>query len=316
MPFPIIGAVGSLFGGGAAAGAATSAATAAGAAKIGQAAYGAMAGGPDEMTGYASARDPFYAPRDEAGQRRAGFDEDPLMYGGSGARTAAEIERARSRAEGWDNRGMHYADGRDQEAQRAASLAARREQMYGQELAMARAEGRGQSVAGLQFGAGQEQAASEQAAAMAMGPTVAAQRGGSAAMGTLAGARGRGVAGETAAGRAAYMTGANAIRGGDTNMAGADAAWEKARADAFNRQRALQDEQAMFFEKQRYGIGTANMGAIDAVNRANVQEYGRNLANARKKKEDDADETANTLGMVGAGLQTYANVTAPSPPGK
>lgn len=317
MPFPIIGAIGSALAGGGGASAATAAATAAGVAKVGQAAYGAIApGGPDEMTGYASARDPFYAPRDEAGQRRAGFDEDPLMYGGSGARTAEEIERARSRAEGWDNRGQHYADSRDQDAARQASLAARGEQMYGQQLAMARANGTAGSASGLRFAAGSDAAAQEQAAAMAMGSTPMAQRAGSAAMGALATSHGRGVAGETAAGRAAYMGGANTIRQGDTGMASADAAWEKARADAFNRQRALQDEQAMFFEKQRYGIGAANMGAVQAVNQANLQEYGRNLANARKKKSDDEDETANTVGMIGTGIQTYANVTAPTPPGR
>lgn len=312
MPFPVIGAIGSALAGGSTA--ATAAATAAGVAKVGQAAYGAIApGGPDGMTGYASARDPFYAPRDEAGQRR-GFAEDPLLYGGSGARTAEEVERARSRAEGWDSRGQHYADSRDQDAARAASLAARGEQMYGQQLAEARANGTAGSVSGLRYTAGADAAAQEQAAAMAMGPTAMAQRGGSAAMGALAQGRGQGVAGETAAGRAAFMGGANAMRQGDTGMASADAAWEKARADAFNRQRALQDEQSMFFEKQRYGIGAANMGAVQAVNQANLQEYGRNLAAARKKQGDDEDETANTVGMIGTGLQTYANVTAPTPP--
>lgn len=299
---------------GAAGSAATAAATAAGAAKVGQAAYGALAGGPDKMTGYADPRDPFYQKANADGQRKAGYDEDPLMYGGSGAATAAEIERARSRAAGWDAQGMHYADGRDQQAARDASLAARQEQMYGQQAALARAEGRGPSVAGLRFGAGQEAAALDQAAAMAQGPTAMAQRAGQGAMGSLAATRGAGVAGETAAGRQAFMQGAGAMRQGDTGMARDDASWETARGQAFNRQRALQDEQAMFFEKQRFGINQGNMGAVDAVNKANLQAYGQNLQNARKATEDSADRTAQTVGMIGTGLQAYANFTAPRPP--
>lgn len=327
FPFVLGAAAGAGGAGGAAAlTAAQQAAQAAAAAKLAGAARGAVAGGggggAGDMPGYAAERGPNRDPGRE-GIRRPGFDEGQFLYGGSAERTQGELDRAGRNAAGWDGRGFYFADERDQAAHRDASLRAREDQMYGQHAARAQAMGQGPSVAGAQFAGNLDQTALAQAAGMAGGgsqfgrpghSSLAAQTAGGQAMGGLAGQYGAGVAGETAAGRGAFIDGAGNMRQGDTRMSGLDAGWQKSRADAFGRQRGLQDEQALFFEKQRYGINQGNMAAVDAVNRANVAEYGRNLRNARKNSEDSANETADTLGMIGTGLQTYANVTAPTPP--
>lgn len=215
-----------------------------------------------------------------------------FFYGGSKQGAVDEAQRSADRAAGWENRYAQQMgppiDYQQANAMRDQAQASRGEQQYGLALAQQQMEGRGPSAATLAAQGNMEQAALQQAQAMGMGQTGAAQLGGMQAIQQAAQGAGSGLSAEQNAGRGAFLGGAGDLRAGDYSQAGQDLSRQAAMADAYAQQRALADQMAGYYENQDFGQAQFNSQQDLIGTQQQAQRYGE-AARHKQAGQDRAD---------------------------
>lgn len=229
-----------------------------------------------------------------------------FFYGGSKDAAVAESNRTAQRGDDWSNRyGQQFGqpiDYTQANAMRDQAQASRGEQQYGLSLAQQQMEGRAPSAAMISGQANMEQAALQQAGAMASPrQAMAAQQAGASYMGHGAAQAAQGYSGEMSAGRGAYLGGAGDMRQGDYGQAGMDLGREQAMADAHARQRSLEDQMAGFYDQQ--GLGQAQLNTnMDSMG---TNQQAQRWAEAQRQKQAAKDRAQR---QTAAAVQTGASL--------
>lgn len=240
-------------------------------------------------------------------------EREAWSYGGGQNAADEAAARLDNRGDEWD-RWLYSGKSPDMgqaNAARGLGAAARQEELYGANAALAMARGGGPSVAGAELGAARTSSLLGQAAAMGGGgPQLAAMRqGGEVGMG-LVGAYGQARGGEMANALGSYQGTMGTSRGLDYGQAGMDLDRQRGLSGLYHGQRDLNDEMSEFYRRKAFGARTAQMEAMARGHEVGRGQLLNRYAAGQAIRNENAQRNAGVASMAASMMSSFGTAAA------